>query len=552
MSIRYKLFLAFSLVLMLAAGVAGYGIHAIAEAGDLVVRLYDQSFMGASHARTAQARFNDARAAMERELWLREAAPKNNLAALDAAVKDVIEELKVVADRMGSMKTAAEIQKAQALAQAWYQDGMKIVRRSGEGLTELPMTSVIMTQAEAVGAAIDQVAEDASAFGFDFRQEAEAQVVASRRNLTALAGVTGMIGILLSIGIAYSFTRPLRHATALSERIASGDLSQALESSRRDEFGRLLGSLGKMQDALRAQSETQRTVADAKDRDHATQVMRRQQMEEQIAMFRDDVGAMLLTMKDRMDVTAQTLSTIAKDADGKAAEAANSANETSSTVSTVAAAAEELGASVQAITGQLAGAAQVVGQASAIAQSANTTIAGLADAAKRIDDVVNLIRAIAEQTNLLALNATIEAARAGEAGRGFAVVASEVKALATQTAKATEEISSHIAGVQGSTSQAVDKIQSIAAVMAEINRFTDSLAAAMHEQRVSTEEIARNIQYAASATQNVADNVAGTSNAIGKTNRAAMEVIEAAEYFSSHSNTIRESVDTFLDRMRAA
>jgi hypothetical protein len=138
MSIRYKLVLAFSVVLTLAAGVALYGIHAISQAGDLVVRLYDQSFMATSHARAAQAKFNEARAAMDRGLMLREAAPASNIAALEAAVKEVAEELKVVAERMSRSGSADGIKKAEGLAQEWYQSGLRILRPPADGLLALP------------------------------------------------------------------------------------------------------------------------------------------------------------------------------------------------------------------------------------------------------------------------------------------------------------------------------------------------------------------------------------------------------------------------------
>src|SRR5262249_839193 len=244
---------------------------------------------------------------------------------------------------------------------------------------------------------------------------------------------------------------------------------------RRDEFGRLLVSLGQMQEALRRQRDAEHVVAQAKERDHAVQVSRRQQMEEQIARFRDAVGAMLDTMIERMSVTAQSLSGIAREADGKAREAATGASTTSDNVATVAAAAEELGASVQTIATQLQKAKSVVEHATGEASSANDTVLGLAEAANRIHPVrglIPLIRDIAEQASLLALNATIEAARAGEAGRGFAVVASEVKALAMQTAKATEEISTQITTVQTATNSAVDKIGAISTVMGEIQELT--------------------------------------------------------------------------------
>jgi methyl-accepting chemotaxis protein len=551
MSIRYKLVIAFGVVLALAAGVAFYGIMAISQAGNLVVQLYDQSFMATSHARAAQARFNEARAAMERGLLMREAAPPNNIAALENAMKDVFEDLKIVAQRMSAAQSVDGVNKAEKLAREWYQAGLGILKPPAQGLVALPVATSVLGKADAVGEAIDLVVEAASAYGFDFRSTAEASVTGSRRNLIVLTAVTGVICIVLSIGMAYSFTRPLRGAMAFSERIATGDFSQEVTTKRRDEFGRLLVLLGQMRQALSAQRDAERSTAEAKEREHASQISRRQQMEEQIAKFRDAVGAMLHTMTERMNVTAQSLSSIASDANERANSAAEAAKSTSSNVATVAAAAEQLGASVREISHQLERATQVVEKAAEIAHSANSTIGGLVESAKRIDDVVNLIRAIAEQTNLLALNATIEAARAGEAGRGFAVVASEVKALATQTAKATEEINLQITTVQSSTHETVEKIKSISAVMADINDLTVSIAAAVREQDSATSEITRNINYAASATEDVAQNVAGTTKAIGDTNQAAMDVIEAADYFNNHSKALRGSVDDFLSSVAA-
>jgi methyl-accepting chemotaxis protein len=549
MSIRYKLLIAFGIVLLMAAGVAGYGIRAVSASGHLVVELYDGPFMATSHARVAQARFDDARAAMEQALLLRDAVPKSTMASLSEAMKDVAQELGVVSDRMSQSTDA--IGRTQSLVDDWYQTGLKIIKPT-EPLTQVPMPAIMASKSDAVSAAIDEVVEGASAYGFQFRSDAEAQVAASWRSLTTLAIVTGVVGLVLAFIIAHSFSRPLRSAMSISERVAAGDLSEEIASSRRDEFGRLLVSLAQMQTALRSQADLHRSTADDRERDRASQVARRQQIEEQIWSFRDAVGSMLAGVTERMSRTAQNLSATAHDADEKAKRAAGAAERTSSNVASVATGAEELGVSVRDIESHLQRATAVADQARTIAESANETIAGLAEAAKRIDDVVGLIRAIAEQTNLLALNATIEAARAGEAGRGFAVVASEVKALATQTAKATEEISSQISAVQNSTDAAVEKIKSISDVMSQVNAVTIAIADQVRSQGAATEEIARNISDAATGTQNVAQNVAGTTDAIGQTARATREMLDAVEYLSSHARALSESVEGFLARVQAA
>lgn len=195
---------------------------------------------------------------------------------------------------------------------------------------------------------------------------------------------------------------------------------------------------------------------------------------------------------------------------------------------------------------------QIAAKAVEEANRTNQTVQGLSAAAQKIGDVVKLISDIASQTNLLALNATIEAARAGEAGRGFAVVANEVKSLASQTAKATEEISAQVAAMQGATGEAVQAIASIGDTIASINEIATTIASAVEQQGAATLEIARNVQQAAQGTGQVSHNIVGVNQAAGQTGTAASQVLLSAEELSKQSATLRADVDHFLANIRAA
>jgi methyl-accepting chemotaxis protein len=183
---------------------------------------------------------------------------------------------------------------------------------------------------------------------------------------------------------------------------------------------------------------------------------------------------------------------------------------------------------------------------------ADATVKALADSSARIGDVVKLISDIAGQTNLLALNATIEAARAGEAGKGFAVVAGEVKNLANQTARATDEIGNQISAVQASTRDAVDAIAGIVRRIGEMREISTSIATAVEEQTAASLEISRNAQQAAAATKDVAGNIVGVTQAAGETGSAAVRVLDSAQTLTHQTSTLREAVNGFLDGVRRA
>ncbi|WP_170979295.1 methyl-accepting chemotaxis protein [Roseomonas sp. HF4] len=271
--------------------------------------------------------------------------------------------------------------------------------------------------------------------------------------------------------------------------------------------------------------------------------------------FESDIGAVVQSVAasaGQLQQAARDLSDAAAEAGREAIAVSEVGVQAHADVQAVAAAAEEMAASVEEITRRVAEAAEVARRAVAEAKATDATMRGLADAASRIGDVVRLIGEIAGQTNLLALNATIEAARAGEAGKGFAVVAGEVKNLAGQTAKATEEIGRQIAGMQSATSQAVDAIRGIGATVDRTSDIATAIAAAVEEQGATTREIARSAAQVAQATDTVARRIEGIRAAADATGGSAGAVLEASGALSGNAETLRARADGFLREVRAA
>lgn len=370
-------------------------------------------------------------------------------------------------------------------------------------------------------------------------------------------GALVAVALLLVIGMSFllgrSIVNPIVSMTGAMRKIAEGDTSIEVPArDRHDEVGGMAQSvqvfkdnmieaarLRGEQDELKVQSESEKKILLGKMADD----------------FEKGVRHSLDTLTGaatEMRATSQSMSATADETSHQATRVAAVAEQASANVQTVAAATEELSSSVSEIGRQVAESTKIAGHAVEQANRTNVTVQGLSAAAQKIGDVVKLISDIASQTNLLALNATIEAARAGEAGRGFAVVASEVKSLASQTAKATEDISTQVVAMQDATADAVQAIESIGGTIGSINEIATMIASAVEEQGSATREIARNVQEAAQGTGEVSSNIVGVNAAAGETGTAATQVLASAEQLSGQAATLRSDVDRFLANIRAA
>ncbi|QEE38446.1 MULTISPECIES: methyl-accepting chemotaxis protein [unclassified Methylobacterium] len=362
--------------------------------------------------------------------------------------------------------------------------------------------------------------------------------------------VLPVLALLVLIGNGLS--RPIVRLTAAMRGLAGGDLAVPVADQRRgDEVGAMARAVQVFKDALIAKRDAE-TVAAA---ENAAKMRRAQALDELTGRFDAHVGALTQSLSAaavEMEATAREMTRTAARTTDQSGRVAAASEQTSSNVETVAAASEEMSASIQEIASRVAQSSTMADQASVDAARTNDLMQVLSRGTDQISEVMGLIAGIAGQTNLLALNATIEAARAGEAGKGFAVVAGEVKALAAQTAKATDTIAHQIAAIQSETRHAVESIRTIGGTIDAMRTVALSVAAAMEEQGAATSEIVRNVTQAAQGTQAVSADIAEVREAAGETGAAASQVLSAAQDLARYASGLGQEVTTFLAAVKAA
>ena len=368
---------------------------------------------------------------------------------------------------------------------------------------------------------------------------------------SAVAGT--VFGILTAFFIGRSIATPVTRITQVMGRLAEDDTDVEIGyTENRDEVGEMARAVQVFRDNA---IEVKRLKAVQEEADRKAAEDRAKMLADVAAQIEGNIGSIAQRMAagaTQVKSSAQQLSSNADQASSQSSMVASASEEASANVQTVASAAEELATSVSEISRQVVHSTEIARRAVQEVETTNTKVQGLARAADQIGAVVALISDIAEQTNLLALNATIEAARAGEAGKGFAVVASEVKSLATQTASATGEISSQVAEIQSATNEAIQAITAIGKVIDEINNTTSGIAAAVEEQGAATQEIARNVEEAASGTEDVTTNITGVAQSATDTNARARELLTASESMDQDSAELREQVVDLANRIRTA
>ncbi len=554
-SIAAKLYAIFALLATVMVALAGLAIFN-AERHVALTKEFESAFVGAENVERINALIY-AVVMESRGIYMSpdiDAAKKfaTGLTRFDEQIGSVVEEWQKTVrpeDADVFAEFAARVQQFQNFRRELVRRGTEISPASGREWGDNDASRTVRT---ALTNDLDTLGKLYAARSRDIYAQIASDTSTSAFEMMVLGGIELLLALSGALLILRSVARPLAAVTQVTEAVARGDDVRGVPySDRGDEIGALARSIAVFQDAMRRNVDLNKTVLS----DAEARTRHQDQIAAEIARFGTEIEASLSELGrlfENLLTASSQLTEVADLASVKTAGAATASSEAFANVRDIASAADELAVSVSEIDRQVAQSNAITGKAISEAARSNEAVQELDEAGRRIGDVIKLITDIASQTNLLALNATIEAARAGEAGRGFAVVAGEVKALSSQTAKATDEIGAQISAMQSATSRSIEAIAGIERTIGDMGEISSAIASAVTEQGAASQEMARSIEVAARRTNEAAAEVEQVGEATQNTRANAAAVKTLADDLAAAAANIRAQVDQFFSKLNAA
>ncbi|HEU5047918.1 MAG TPA: methyl-accepting chemotaxis protein [Rickettsiales bacterium] len=543
MSIRLALMLGNLFILMLIIGIGGFGYQELKKSAASVdalstvaMDMYDKAFEGVDYAHRVQTLFVKFMASHEG------ATASFGDSASKQQLQTILDNMDVDIERAMNDKTKHQAEN---------------IRGQIKHIMDEP---ALTTQADLtkIDKGLSQLVDNFSDGGFLYRSKADRQVSTAHKALAeneklliiALVGAA-LIALIIALVLGQYITPSLKQAAIVANAVADGRLDNNIKVSGCLEAKRLLTALSVMQNAL---AENLKEIENGKKKELLLSEEARSSRLKLADSFESGVHGIIESINaaaSALNNTAEGMGRVVGDVSQKSNSASAASGETAANVEHVATAVEELSTAVQEISSQIAKSTALVTETVHRTDKADQTTQVLAAAVEQISQILLLIENIAGQINLLALNATIEAARAGDAGKGFAVVASEVKNLASQTAKATEEISKHINNIQAVSKDVTVALNAIKTSISDVNQYAGGISAAAEEQSATTTEISTNMQHALTGVQHITENISSISQGMGEVDHEAKNVLDAAKMLSEHSDTLRHQVRMLLQGIRA-